>query len=212
MKKTIYGIVTAAVLIFGLTGCTEDIKDEIDKYNETDEVATTGAASPMATSSATIMYRDGEIMGVTKHEAPINGGFQIYHIGTGEVVGFIQADGSVNNKGGAELGVCAGAVVSDDGVTGDCHVPTEDPERTITVAPPAGTTTEDPARTTTATCSFPTPSGNTSGDCPDTRNGDFNPSYSPSVCNANGYFWCSLSQSCLDKPINVNECGEMSTR
>ncbi len=48
--------------------------------------------------------------------------------------------------------------------------------------------------------------------CPDTRNGDFNPAYSPAVCNANGYFFCSLAMQCLNKPVNVPTCGEIGNR
>jgi len=48
--------------------------------------------------------------------------------------------------------------------------------------------------------------------CPDTRNGDFDPSYPPQLCNSNGYFWCSLARQCLNKPINVNACGEIGSQ
>jgi hypothetical protein len=47
--------------------------------------------------------------------------------------------------------------------------------------------------------------------CLDTRDGNFDPSYSPAVCNSHGYFWCSIAKKCLDKPINVNECGEIGS-
>ncbi len=185
------------ILLLSFTGCSDDLVNEaIDKYNTDGE--------PTTSTSATIKYSDGTTMGVTREEAAVNGGYQIYHIGTGEVMGFIQADGSVNNMGGEELGVCAGSTVSDNGVLGDCTVPTANPYQ-VAVQP-------QPVSAPKTTCAFSTVRTNTSGTCPDTRNGDFNPSYSPSVCNSNGYFWCSLSGECLNKPINVPECGEMSTR
>ncbi len=182
MKKATYGIIITMVLIFGFTGCSE-INEKIDEYSGDDEITTP--------TSATIKYSDGSIMGVTMAEEAVNGGFQIYHIATVEVVGFIGADGLVYDMGGRELGVCEGATVSDNGVLGDCTVPAENPYQA-------------PAQ--------PASSSNPSGACPDTRNGDFNPNYSPAVCNKNGYFWCSVASQCLDKPINVIECGEMHTR
>ena len=48
--------------------------------------------------------------------------------------------------------------------------------------------------------------------CPDTRDGTFPQSQDPQVCADHGYFYCSLSGYCLNKPINVNVCGEIGSQ
>ena len=47
--------------------------------------------------------------------------------------------------------------------------------------------------------------------CPDTRDGTFPQSSVPSTCYASGYFYCSIAGLCLDKPMNVNVCGEIGS-
>lgn len=46
--------------------------------------------------------------------------------------------------------------------------------------------------------------------CPDTRL-TYNPEYSIAECGENNFFWCSIEQKCLDKPINVDICGELGS-
>jgi len=200
--KNKYKIIITMIVLIGFTGCS--VQDKIDEYKNDDDKTTTENRS---FTSATIKYNDGAVMGVTKAEAGVNGGFQIYHIGTGEVIGFIQPDGKVNDIGGVDLGVCSGAVISDTGVSGDCIVPAENPNKPKPVKPQTPQQPQTPGQP-----QKPTKPVITDPNCPDTRNGDFNPSYSPAVCNGNGYFWCSVAKQCLNKPINVNECGEIWER
>lgn len=47
--------------------------------------------------------------------------------------------------------------------------------------------------------------------CPDTRDGHFLESTDPAFCAEHGYFYCSIVKHCLDKPTNVNECGEIGS-
>lgn len=47
--------------------------------------------------------------------------------------------------------------------------------------------------------------------CPDTRDGQFLASPDPSYCALHGYFYCSIAGTCLDKPANVNYCGEIGS-
>lgn len=168
MKK----IILALGLVFILAACDQS------------STVTTVAPAPVVHTYATVSFNDESVLGTTRIEPIMNGGFQIYNIGTGEVAGFIQADTAVNDLYGNDLGLCNGAVISDNGVKGDCTLPVPNPDAPVI---------DD-------------------GTCKDTRNGDFNPSYSPIVCNENGYFWCSLAQQCLDKPVNVPQCGEIGER
>ena len=158
------------ILAFLFVGC-----NSIDGVPPTSPIATE-PEEPTYTY-ATIKYKNNALMGTTRAEAPDNGNYQIYDFGTGIIVGAMQADTSVTDISGRELGLCEGATVTDTGVQGDCILPSYE----VAI-------------------------------CPDTRNGDFNPSYSPSVCNGNGYFWCSLAQQCLNKPVNVPSCGEIGNR
>ncbi len=48
--------------------------------------------------------------------------------------------------------------------------------------------------------------------CPDTRDGTMPQSTIPSVCYEHGYFFCSVVGHCLDKPQNVNVCGEIGSQ
>lgn len=134
---------------------------------------------------ATVNNYDSTIFGVTRDEYGANGGYQIYNFGTGVVVGFIQPDTMVNNLAGENIGLCKGATVTDFGVSGDCILPKPkivEPEITKPTIP-----------------------------CPDTRDGTMPNSSSPSVCNEHGYFHCSLSGGCLNKPSNVPWCGEIGS-
>ncbi len=44
--------------------------------------------------------------------------------------------------------------------------------------------------------------------CKNKRDGQYNPGWDRQTCNAHGYFWCPLASTCLDKSIDVLECGE----
>jgi len=133
MKNLLLGILFVGIAVFSLSGCNNDIIENVkDKYNETtSEKPEAQQDTPIqeeVISSGTILYEDGSTMGVTKIETPVNGGFQVYHIGTGEVIGFIGMDGVVNNLGGVDLGVCNGTEVTDQGMSGDCTLSIRNPE------------------------------------------------------------------------------------
>jgi len=119
MKKR--SMVLGLVLAMGvmLTGCDTGGSDD----NDVSYVA------------GTVKYSDGTVMGVTRAEPMVNGGFQVYDFGTGQPIGFIQVDGSVNNMGGVNLGVCNGAVIGDAGVNGECALPVPNPAIVIPVVP-----------------------------------------------------------------------------
>ncbi len=174
MKKIISTVIVLIITLFTLVGCD---------LNDYEYIPPT---SPIAKTYGKVIYKDNTIMGTTKIEPIVNGGYQIYNIGTGSVVGFIQADAVVNNIGGKDLGICEGATVTVQGLSGDCILPIINPIQIFKPVVDNGT-------------------------CSDTRNGDFNPSYNTSVCNANGYFWCSLAHQCLNKPVNVPTCGEIGS-
>jgi len=147
-------------------------------------------------TEGTVKYSDGKKFGVTRAEKMSNGGFATYDIGTGGVNGFIQMDGMVNDIGGVSLGLCKGARVADKGLQGTCILSIRSPgyiEKPIPILPPAPGDRNNSNIYDTS--------------CEDTRNGDFDPRYNQNICNANGYFWCSVSKSCTDQPININECG-----
>ena len=206
MKRISYISVIGAALLSAVifTGCSEDIQDAVDEYR----ADTQGSGS-------TILYSDGTTMGVTRAENQVNGGFSIYHIGTGEVIGFIGADGSVNDIGGRNLGVCQGATVSDNGLSGDCIVPTANPYQSSAptqptpFTPPTAPTAPTTPTAPTSGCSSSTSSGaaapNPEG-CEDRRDGTFNASWDQSTCQSHGYFYCTLSNSCTDQTVNINEC------
>ncbi len=195
-KHIKYSMSALVILAIGLVGCSDNV---IQKAVES---ATSSETSDTTQYTAgTIKYEDGTDFGVTRKEALNNGGFQIYSIGTGEVIGFIQVDGSVNDIGGNDLGMCQkNTTITDTGLQGDCIVPG---------LKPAGPQLENGSSLNLEDLPYPQPKD---PNCPDLRNGDFDPSYSPAVCNANGYFWCSIAKACLDKPINAKECGEVSER
>lgn len=109
MKKTILSLTT--ILALGLTGCGGGSGD-------------TGAKK---TTSANMVVKnaDGTTFGVTRAEDEIvNGGVPIYDVGTGEQIGFIQVDGSANNKGGESLGACTGATDDKGNFTTECTLET----------------------------------------------------------------------------------------
>lgn len=74
-----------------------------------------------------VTFTDGSSLGVTRAEAQQNGGFNIYDIGTGELVGFISMDGSVNDVNGVDLGVCQNLDISDNGLNGECTLTINNP-------------------------------------------------------------------------------------
>ena len=43
-------------------------------------------------------------------------------------------------------------------------------------------------------------------DVADEPSGDYDASYSPAECAANGYFWCGIEQKCLNIPANSGTC------
>ncbi len=173
MKRLDLGMIGSALfslmVAFMIGGCGGDTVQE--------KVIVEDPVEEIVFMYATVQYKNNEFMGTTRAEPAIDGNFQIYNLGTGALVGTMQADTSVSNIDGRELGLCDGATVSDTGVDGNCTLPSYKVEH-----------------------------------CPDTRNGDFNPAYSPAVCNSNGYFWCSLARQCLNKPVNVPTCGEIGAR
>ena len=127
-------------------------------------------------TTADINNYDGTKYGETRNESPVNGSYQIYGFGTGNLVASIGYDSIVSDTSGTVIGTCENTVVSDAGVNGVCTLDGADP--------------------------LP---------CPDTRDGTFPQSTVPQVCYDHGYFYCSIAGVCLDKPANVNECGEVGS-
>lgn len=198
LKKRFYKTTASLILLIGLTGCdqVDELKNKYEEQLSSDNIQR--PEKPVKDEiyyAGTVKYIDGSVMGVTRAEHQINGGFNIYDIGTAAVLGFITMDGSVNNIGGRSMGICQGATVTDNGLQGECTVPVKNPiiaqEEQIRLY-------KEQTQDATPAPSLP--------NCPDHRNGDFNPEYSPEVCNANGYFWCSIQKKCTDQTININEC------
>jgi len=116
IKYLKYSLSALAALTIGFTGCSNDTVQSVIDDN-------TGNPSDSAQYTAgTIQYEDGTDFGVTRKKALNNGGFQVYSIGTGEVIGFIQVDGSVNDIGGNNLGTCQNATITDLGLQRECQV------------------------------------------------------------------------------------------
>ena len=40
----------------------------------------------------------------------------------------------------------------------------------------------------------------------DEPSGEYDPEYTPEECAANGYFWCSIEDRCLNKPADGGTC------
>jgi len=51
-----------------------------------------------------------------------------------------------------------------------------------------------------------TQSDGTVDDVADEPSGDYSETYTISECNANGYFWCSIEQKCLNIPADGGTC------
>lgn len=223
MKNYTYASIAGTVLLSAivLNGCS----DAVQKMIEDNKVEAQGV-------EATVMYSDGTPMGVTRVEEQVNGGFPIYHIGTGRVIGFIGADGVVNDKGGNDLGLCAGAVVHDTGLSGDCTIPVKNPyvtaEEPVQSGEPivsqyqkpfpnnnqldvpvsgcstSGTSVPAPVRPGTPTTGYPDYPGLPG--CEDRRDGTFDASWDQSTCQSHGYFYCTLNKVCTDQTVNINQC------
>jgi len=189
MKKRKVYILFVVVIGFTLVGCSDAIFSK-DNYKNDDSVVRT---------SGVIKYNDGTSMGTTRAEPQVNGGFQIYHIGTGEVIGFIRLDGQVNDKAGRNLGICAGSAVSDNGLAGNCTLPIANPNQvSIQEAAPI----QPPASLSPCSQSFTT----TPSDCEDRRDGTFDVSWNRPTCEQHGYFYCTLNNICTDQTVNINQC------
>ena len=115
MKKTIYGAILFIALIFTINGCGGGGSTDTKTYTKT-------------YTNGTINYADGSVFGITKAEASVNGGFNIYDIELiNTIIGFIRMDGFVTDISGFNIGVCSGATISDRGVSGTCAVPIANP-------------------------------------------------------------------------------------
>ena len=188
MKKRKVYVLFVMVIGFTLLGCSDAIFSK-DNYKDDDSGVRT---------SGVIKYNDGISMGTTRAEPQVNGGFQIYHIGTGEVIGFIRLDGQVNDKAGRNLGICAGSTVSDNGLTGNCTLPTANPNQ-VSIQAPAPI---QPSSLSPCSQSFTTtPSG-----CEDRRDGTFDVTWNRPTCEQHGYFYCTLNNICTDQTVNINQC------
>ena len=195
MKKSkIYGLFAIAVMGLVFAGCTDSIDKAVDDYNDDKN---TNASSR---TSGVIKYSDGTSMGTTRAEPQVNGGFSIYSIGSGAVVGFIRLDGQVNDVGGRNLGVCAGSTVSDSGLSGDCTVPSANPTQAVST-PQTTTPSSQPAATGCTSTSSTTPAG-----CEDRRDGMFDVTWNRPTCEQHGYFYCTLNNICTNQTVNINQC------
>ncbi len=117
MVKIILTAVSLAVMVLALSGCGSS-----GSSSSNEKIYTSG----------TIYYADGSIFGITKEEAPVNGGFNIYDIELIDIIGFIQMDGIVIAANGVDIGICSGASISDSGVSGNCNVPVNNPNNIYT--------------------------------------------------------------------------------
>ncbi len=107
MKKSILSIAT--IIAITMAGCSSGGGDK--------DETTTGVGM-------TVKYANGTTFGVVRaNDELVNGGYAIYNVGTGEQNGFIQLDASVNNLGGVDLGICAGAVKADGTLNTECTLP-----------------------------------------------------------------------------------------
>ena len=189
-----YGIFAIVVIVLILAGCTDSIDKAIDKYNNGDSNSDTTVRT-----SGVVRYNDGTPMGTTRTEPQVNGGFPIYHMGTGTVIGFIQLDGQVNDIGGRNLGVCTGSTISDSGLSGDCTVPFANPNQIVS------TQTQTPeSQSATSGCS--NTSSTTPAGCEDRRDGLFDVTWDRPTCEQHGYFYCTLNNICTNQTVNINEC------
>jgi len=183
MKKRKVYVLFIVVIGFILVGCNDTIFSKDNYKDDGSKVRTSGV----------IKYNDGISMGTTRAEPQINGGFQIYHIGTGEVIGFIQLDGQVNDKAGRNLGICTGNAVSDSGLAGNCTLPISNPNQVSAPIQPASSPCSQSFTTT--------PSG-----CEDRRDGTFDVTWNRPTCEQHGYFYCTLNNICTDQTVNINQC------
>ena len=144
-----------------------------------------------------VKYSDHTLFGVTHTGSSNNGVFQIYSSSTGAIVGTIQQDAQVTTTFGVSLGICSGAVISDQGLIGECVLPTNNPDHAETYIP---------STPSTSGCSGGTSYTTTPDGCEDLRDGSFDASWNQSTCNLHGYFYCTVSNSCTDQTININSC------
>jgi hypothetical protein len=141
MKKTILSV--TMILALGLTGCDVDSPDP-----KTNNV------------SMNVKYSDGTTFGVTRAtDEMINGGYPVYDISTGEQIGFIYADGTVNAMNGQDLGICQGALDEKGDFTTECTIPTVNP-----TVRSNETTNNSTSRTNSHTSNATSSSNNTNDD------------------------------------------------
>lgn len=113
MKNILISItlITAVTLFTGCSGGSSD---------NTEAIFTEGK----------VIFADGTTLGVTRAEGQENGGFNIYDIGTGTIVGFITLDGSVNDTSGVSYGTCQGLTITENGLNGGCSLTINNPNST----------------------------------------------------------------------------------
>ena len=190
-NNKVVGVIVVATIGFILAGCTDAIDQAIDEYNNDNSDSVTRTAG-------IVKYSDGTAMGTTRPEPQVNGGYPIYNIGTGGVVGFIRLDGQVNDIAGRSLGVCTGNVISESGLLGDCTIPYANPNTS------SSSTQSTPISSQPSACSqtySSTPSG-----CEDRRDGTFDVTWDRPTCESHGYFYCTLNNICTDQTVNINQC------
>ena len=76
-----------------------------------------------------VRYADGSVMGVTREGEAINGGYNIYDIGTGEIIGWVDVAGNVNDVGGKALGACNGLLNDAENFNNSCTLTVENPSK-----------------------------------------------------------------------------------
>lgn len=86
------------------------------------------ASQEISFTSGTILYKDGSTFGVTREEAQEDGAFKIYDIGSGAHVGNIRIDAQVTDVNGNALGICSGATITENGISGECSLQGDNPE------------------------------------------------------------------------------------
>jgi hypothetical protein len=111
------------IAIMGLTmaGC------EVDGGDDTNTASATTYEDYR--QGVEVHYLDGSLMGVTREGVAVNGGYNIYNVGTGEVVGWIDVAGNVNDAGGVELSVCNGLLNEVDNFNNNCTLTVENPSK-----------------------------------------------------------------------------------
>lgn len=147
-------------------------------------------------TSGTILYNDGSTFGVTREEAQVNGGFQIYDVGTGSHIGNIQVDSLVSDVNGNDLGVCTGTTITDKGVSGECSVPTANPNSVVISTDTVTKTTTSSSKDSGTSTSSVTISANITFEGPiyNRDNVPFTPNVSTNSSSTVTYKWTVTSR------------------